>query len=154
MDPKAFIDNFRDVVTKHYADFQGRARRQVFWYYFLVYVIIFCVLWVIESLLGVMFLTTLLGLALLLPNLGVTVRRLHDTDRSGWWVLIGFVPVLLAFLLMFTAVLGGSLGGVFLFGTLIPIVALAALGVLIYFCAQPGTVGPNKYGPDPKAGGM
>jgi uncharacterized membrane protein YhaH (DUF805 family) len=88
------IQYFTDAVTKHYFDFNGRTRRTAFWYFVLVYVIIAVVLGIIQNVahLGTI-LTGLLGLALLLPNLGIQVRRLHDTNRSGWWWLIVFTGI-------------------------------------------------------------
>lgn len=107
MDPNAVIENFRRVVTTQYFAFDGRTRRRDFWYYVLAYFILFIIVAFVQSVLGmdayypgafgigysVHPLTSLLELALLLPSLGISVRRLHDTDRSGWWVLIGLIPV-------------------------------------------------------------
>jgi uncharacterized membrane protein YhaH (DUF805 family) len=88
------INWFMSVVTQHYFDFNGRARRAEFWWYILVYFIISIVLGVIQSVLGLgSLLTGLLSLALLLPNLGVGVRRMHDTNRSGWWILLPIVNI-------------------------------------------------------------
>src|SRR5215469_4284354 len=86
------INWFMNVVTQHYFDFNGRARRAEFWWYILVYFIIAIVLGVVQNILGLgTLLTGLLSLALLLPNLGVGVRRMHDTNRSGWWILLPIV---------------------------------------------------------------
>jgi uncharacterized membrane protein YhaH (DUF805 family) len=116
------INWFMNVVTEHYFDFNGRARRAEFWWYMLVYFIIAVVLGVVQSILGIgSVLTGLLAIALLLPNLGVGVRRLHDTNRSGWWILIGIIPIV---------------GWI----------------LLIYWYVQPGTSGANEFGADPKAG--
>jgi uncharacterized membrane protein YhaH (DUF805 family) len=90
------IQYFMDAVTKHYFDFNGRTRRAAFWYFVLVYIIIDIILAIIQGPVLHMagqLLTGLLALALLLPNLGIAVRRLHDTDRSGWWILIGLIPI-------------------------------------------------------------
>lgn len=101
------IQYFTDGVTKHYFDFNGRTRRTAFWYYILVYVIIAVVLSVIQSVahLGNV-LTGLLALALLLPNLGIQVRRLHDTNRSGWWWLIAFTGIGIILLIVWWAQAG------------------------------------------------
>jgi uncharacterized membrane protein YhaH (DUF805 family) len=121
MDANGIIGNFRSIVTEHYVDFQGRARRAQYWYYMLVYMVIFIVLAIIQQVIGMRgLLTGLLGLALLLHSLGLAFRRIHDTDRSAWWLLIGLIPII------------GAL-------------------VLIYFFIQPGTSGSNTYGADPKA---
>jgi uncharacterized membrane protein YhaH (DUF805 family) len=88
------INWFMNVVTQHYFDFNGRARRAEFWWYVLVYFIIAIILNVVQSILGLgTILSGLLGLALLLPSLGVEVRRLHDIGRSGWWLLIAFTGI-------------------------------------------------------------
>ena len=103
-------------VLRQYADFTGRARRTEYWMFFLFTLIIQIVLAVLDSLLGLAFvpgsgvLTTLYVLAVLLPSLGLAVRRLHDTSRSGWWVLIGLVPFLGAIVLIVFAALEGDRG--------------------------------------------
>jgi len=82
-------------VLKKYAVFSGRARRTEFWMFVLVNFIITLVLAVIESLLGSGgVLGGLYGLAVLIPGLAVSVRRLHDTNRSGWWYLINLIPLI------------------------------------------------------------
>ncbi len=87
------MNYFIDVVKK-YAVLHGRARRKEYWMFMLFYIIIAIVLAVVEGVVGSPgFLGMILGLALLLPSIGVTIRRLHDTSRSGWWILISFVPV-------------------------------------------------------------
>jgi uncharacterized membrane protein YhaH (DUF805 family) len=99
-------------VLKKYAEFNGRARRKEYWFFILFNLIISCVLSVVDVFLGTYsaaaglgILTGLYGLAVLLPGIGVTIRRLHDTGRSGWWILIALVPlvgwiVLLVFMLL------------------------------------------------------
>jgi uncharacterized membrane protein YhaH (DUF805 family) len=84
-------------VVKNYAGFSGRARRKEYWMFFLFNVVISVVLAVLGAVTGA---TTLFGavsvlyfLALLIPGIAVTIRRLHDTGRSGWWILIGLVPL-------------------------------------------------------------
>ena len=81
-------------VLKNYAVFTGRARRKEYWMFFLFNVIISMVLGFVEGMFGGPgILTIIYGLAVLLPGLGVSIRRLHDTDRSGWWLLIALVPI-------------------------------------------------------------
>lgn len=74
-------------VTKKYADFEGEATRSEYWWFVLF-------IYVIEALLGVVMkpLAAVFFLAMLVPHLAVAVRRLHDTGRSGWWLLVGLVP--------------------------------------------------------------
>lgn len=78
----------------NYVNFEGRARRKEFWAFQLGYIM----LGILSLILGNLFklgdiLFVLLILALLLPNLAVSVRRLHDVGRPGWWLLISFVPI-------------------------------------------------------------
>ena len=80
---------------RKYAVFDGRAHRTEFWLFFLFSFIISFFLGVIVGLVGSLwFITTLYALAVLIPGLAVSVRRLHDTNRSGWWILTGLVPIL------------------------------------------------------------
>lgn len=79
----------------NYVNFEGRARRKEFWAFQFGYI----VLGILSLILGNLFklgdtLFILLILALLLPNLAVSVRRLHDVGRPGWWLLISFVPII------------------------------------------------------------
>ena len=94
---------------KNYVNFQGRARRKAYWMFVLFNIIAIIVLGIIEGVLGLRgqsgygFLSGLYSLAIILPGLAVAVRRLHDTGRCGWWILIGLIPlvgpiVLLVFL--------------------------------------------------------
>jgi uncharacterized membrane protein YhaH (DUF805 family) len=95
-------------ALKKYAVFAGRARRKEFWMFFLVYALIVVVLLIVESILGLPgILSGIYSLALLIPSIAVTVRRLHDTGRTGWWWWLGFVPVIgIIVLLVFMALEG------------------------------------------------
>ncbi len=106
------IQYFTDAVTNHYFDFNGRTRRTAFWYFVLVYVIIAIVLGIIQTILHFTtpILTSLLALALLLPNLGIAARRLHDTDRSGWWLLLWLIPLVGWIILIVWYCLPGTTG--------------------------------------------
>jgi uncharacterized membrane protein YhaH (DUF805 family) len=88
-------------ALKKYAVFSGRSRRKEYWYFVLFVVIINIVLNIIDSLIGTYdrsagagLLTSIFNLAVLIPSIAVSVRRLHDIDRTGWWVLIGLVPLI------------------------------------------------------------
>ena len=82
-------------AMKQYVDFSGRARRKEYWMYFMVYFLITLVCGVVEGVLSMPgTLTTIVALVHLLPSLGVTARRLHDTNRSAWWMLVSFIPVI------------------------------------------------------------
>lgn len=82
------------LALKQYATFSGRARRKEYWYFVLFYLMVLIGLSLLDALLGFDLLSTVFVLAMLLPNIAVGVRRLHDTGRSGWWLLIGMVPLL------------------------------------------------------------
>ncbi|KUP07442.1 membrane protein [Bacillus coahuilensis m2-6] len=82
-------------VLKNYVGFQGRARRKEYWMFILFTTLISIVLTLIELAVGLpSVLTGIYSLAILLPSLAVSVRRLHDTGRSGWWLLINLVPLI------------------------------------------------------------
>ncbi|MGW0836926.1 DUF805 domain-containing protein [Streptomyces prunicolor] len=81
-------------VLKKYAVFSGRARRKEYWMFGLFAAIIAIVLGGIGFAIKFPLLVGLFYLAILLPGLGVSIRRLHDTGRSGWWLLIGLVPLI------------------------------------------------------------
>lgn len=87
--------NYYLDVLKKYVVFEGRARRKEFWMFVLFSLIISLVLGVLDSVLKLNgTLGMIYSLAVFLPSLAVSIRRLHDTDRSGWWNLIGLVPVI------------------------------------------------------------
>ncbi len=88
-------------VLKKYAVFSGRARRKEYWFFFLFNIIIQIILGVIDGTIGSFnpeagmgLLGMLYTLAILIPVIAVSVRRLHDTDRSGWWLLISLIPLI------------------------------------------------------------
>lgn len=79
---------------KKYVEFSGRARRQEYWMFVLFNILASVALAVVDGILGTSgALGGLYSLAVLLPSLAVTFRRLHDTDRSGWWLLICLIPL-------------------------------------------------------------
>ena len=89
-------------VLKQYADFEGRARRTEYWMYTLVNFFVIITLALLDSLVGISFaegmpygyLTLLYSLAVFIPSIAVTVRRLHDIGKSGWWYLVGLIPLI------------------------------------------------------------
>jgi uncharacterized membrane protein YhaH (DUF805 family) len=120
------MNYFIDCLTKKYACFSGRARRQEFWLFVLFNFIAGIVVGVISGVLvsvtnvaAFAFLGTIYNLAVLIPGFAVLFRRLHDTGRSGWWWLIAFIP-------------------------------LIGIIVLIVFCCLDSQPGDNQYGPNPK----
>ncbi|NJB81553.1 DUF805 domain-containing protein [Wenyingzhuangia aestuarii] len=83
-------------VLKQYADFNGRARRKEYWMFFLFNIIISWVLQGIAitsgfSLIG--YIASIYSLAVLLPGIGVSIRRLHDVNKSGWFMFIALIPL-------------------------------------------------------------
>jgi uncharacterized membrane protein YhaH (DUF805 family) len=117
--------NWYLAVLKKYAVFQGRARRQEYWYFFLFNIVIAIALGMLDGILDTPgtpesgLLSTLYSLAILVPSIAVGVRRLHDSGRKGWWMLIGLLPLI------------GAL-------------------VLLYFFIQDSQPGSNEYGANPK----
>ena len=88
-------------ALKNYANFSGRARRKEYWYFFLFNFIVAVVLGFIDGMVGTFspeagigLLGGIYSLAVLIPGVAVSVRRLHDTERSGWWLLIALVPLI------------------------------------------------------------
>lgn len=79
---------------KKYADFTDRARRKEFWMYTLVYFVLSVLVNIVDYSLDSMMFGTLFSLGLFLPTLAIGARRLHDTGRSGWWQLIGLIPII------------------------------------------------------------
>ena len=100
----SFIDAVQSALTK-YATFSGRARRSEYWWFVLFNVIVSVLAVVVDSALGTEpgrtgVVGLVVALALLLPGLAVTARRLHDTGRSGWWMLIALVPLVGAIVML------------------------------------------------------
>ncbi|HXW41759.1 MAG TPA: DUF805 domain-containing protein [Xanthobacteraceae bacterium] len=127
----------------NYVNFAGRAVRSEYWYW----VLFVALVGVAALLLDSAFIANRHGpfqavwhLVTLLPGIAVAVRRLHDTDRSGWWLAAVFAAT-------------AALAAVFVFVLRSPILPMAIIVigalVLIWWFCQPGTRGPNSYGPDP-----
>lgn len=104
-------------ALKKYATFEGRAGRTEYWFFVLFNVLAVIVLAIIDGVLGTFreeagigLLSGVYALAVLIPSIAVLVRRLHDTDRSGWWILISFVPLIGEIVLLVFALLDGTPG--------------------------------------------
>jgi uncharacterized membrane protein YhaH (DUF805 family) len=102
-------------VLKKYVVFEGRARRKEYWFFILFNVLISTALGFIDWLTGninpetgIGILSGIYALGVMLPGMAVSVRRLHDTGRSGWWLLITFLPVIGAILFFYFMVLDGN----------------------------------------------
>src|SRR3954452_16404341 len=97
----SFQDAIRICLQRKYADFNGRARRSEYWFFILFTAIVGAVAGTLDAILGIRSGTYggtgpiqgILQLALLIPGLAVGARRLHDTGRSGWWLLIGLITL-------------------------------------------------------------
>lgn len=94
-------------VIKQYAVFSGRASRMEYWMFVLVN-FLFGLGGILLSLLGLKFIVILYSLAIWIPTWAVQVRRLHDTDRSGWWLLVLLIPLVGSIVLFIFDVLPGS----------------------------------------------
>ncbi len=156
------------LPLKRYAQFSGRSTRREFWMWVLFLVIVSIMLAILDSVLGLGgateyggsslntptitgygygagvhggWLTNIFGLAVIIPNIAVSVRRLHDTDRSGWWILLPMAPYFAGAALMFMGSL--LIGGILAFGGFV-----CAIVLLVWYCTR-GTTGPNRFGPDP-----
>ena len=99
-----------------YADFSGRAPRAEYWWFYLMVIIGYFVASILDSFVGTGgmmgsfgVLTMIVMLGLFLPSIAAGVRRLHDTDRSGWWLLIAIIP-LIGLVLIYFLVLEGTKG--------------------------------------------
>ena len=109
------MDYYLEVLKK-YTVFSGRARRAEYWMFVLINFIVSAVLFAVDSALGINtdggvgVLGGIYSLAVLLPSLAVTCRRLHDTGRSGWWMLIAVIPIVGAVILIVFLVQDSDLG--------------------------------------------
>jgi uncharacterized membrane protein YhaH (DUF805 family) len=144
-------------TLKKYAVFKGRARRREFWIFFFVNLVL--------GLIPVI--NAVVSLLTCIPSMAVGVRRLHDTERSGFWVFLAIIFPFAGFIFFavgaFAAMKSGSfsfpgtfasgISGLSLFMTIaivIFLVSLLLVIMLIVWATQEGTRGNNKYGPDPK----
>ena len=140
---------FVDTLKNRYAQFNGRASRSEFWYFALFSLIISIIFAVLDSVLGtgytyevatnslatatteaasvsvtqtIGYLQSFYALAVMIPTIAISIRRLHDLGKSGWWILLGVIPLV-------------NLIGIF---------------VLLFFYVQDSQPGENEYGPNPK----
>ena len=161
------------LPLKRYAEFSGRSRRTEYWMFVLFQILLGVAFWVLMAIFGggalmsggdptalaaaggaVMIIAVIYGLvslALIIPGIAVGVRRLHDTNRSGWWILaplVGYVIMAIGGVMAASNPDNPGLGGIL---AMVGMIAVIALGItLLVFMLLEGTRGPNKYGPDPK----
>mgnify|MGYP006288351715 CR=1 FL=1 len=105
------------AVLRQYATLRGRARRKEYWMYLLVYVGLYILLMLVDALTGTFdlesergLLSGLFMLGTVVPSIAVAVRRLHDIDRSGWWLLLGLVPLVGQIVLLYFLIQEGDEG--------------------------------------------
>lgn len=108
------VDEIKEWYLKpieKYVEFTGRSRRKEYWTFVLVNFVISILLSGLDSVVGLFgFVATLFGLFVFLPSLAVGVRRLHDIGKSGWWLLIGFIPLIGLIVLIYFFVQDGEPG--------------------------------------------
>jgi uncharacterized membrane protein YhaH (DUF805 family) len=110
--------NWYKEVLRKYSTFEGRARRKEYWFFMLGNFIAVVVLTIVDMALGTFNEQAEIGLfggiyllAVLIPSIAVTVRRLHGTNRSAWWFLFNFIPVIGSIVIMVLAALDSQPGG-------------------------------------------
>jgi uncharacterized membrane protein YhaH (DUF805 family) len=81
-------------VLSQYASFSGRARRSEYWFFYLAVVIVSVVASILDLIIGVQILGWIVAAATIVPSISASARRLHDVGRSGWWQLIGIIPII------------------------------------------------------------
>jgi uncharacterized membrane protein YhaH (DUF805 family) len=161
------------MPLRRYAEFSGRSRRMEYWMWVLFQFLIGLAVMVLMVLAGgsalmsgdpaammamggvallIYGLYLILALVFFIPNLAVTVRRLHDTNRSGWWILAPLAPYLLMIVAASMAISSPDSAGFAGMLGLIAMLAVLVLGItVLVFLFLEGTRGPNQYGADPKA---
>ena len=147
---------------KRYAQFSGRAPRAEYWWFFLFLVIAYIIAMIIDGAIGRRLVgpygvvAGLLWLAVIIPTIAVGVRRLHDIDRTGWWMLGPIVPYVIGFAIVGPAMLNpenppalAAAGA----GMIFMLIGFVFAIVVFVFSVLPGTKGPNRFGEDPYAQG-
>ena len=138
-----FGDAVKICLTRKYCSFKGRASRSEFWWFCLFTLILNMIVALVGLLLPALgsIVSAVQALWLLLPTVGVTTRRLHDRNLSGWWQVLPLAAVL-------PAIAGAVLGADGLLVLAGSAAALASLGLLVVYALK-GTSGSNRFGSDP-----
>jgi uncharacterized membrane protein YhaH (DUF805 family) len=170
--------NWMLMPLRKYAQFSGRSQRKEFWLFGLFLVLCY----VLVAIVGGMFsarglaavggqptpatIVTAMGplfiviglfvLAMFVPTLAVSVRRLHDIDRTGWWAGASFLLALVRSVLNMIILSNGGAGrtgstGLAILSMVLGLAGLVLGIVLLVFYCLDGTKGPNRFGPDPKS---
>ena len=150
------VDWAKRPILEKYADFSGRAPRAEYWWYTLALIIAYIVIMIIESITGLKGMvlglygpiTLLLALGTIVPNLAVGVRRLHDTNRSAWWLLLLAPYLLFAILTVMALRSGGGMAAVGAAG-IVGIVGMVCCIIYLVLMVLPSQPGENRYGPNP-----
>lgn len=143
-----FQESVKTCFTK-YADFNGRASRPEFWWFYLFTIICTVVLGAISNIIS-----TLFSFAIVLPTFAVTARRLHDINKSGWfqlWWMLGFFIGFIIIAVGVGAALSGSAMPFMAMMSVSAIIFLGLMAVSIYYLSKPGDAGDNQYGAPPAA---
>jgi uncharacterized membrane protein YhaH (DUF805 family) len=105
------IENWKLVVLQRFAKFDGRAGRGEFWWFVLANLLVYIALGILIQISGIFWVIyALYWLATLIPSIAVAIRRLHDTDKSGWLMLIALVPFVGGIILLVFMILEGTAG--------------------------------------------
>ncbi len=142
--------NFVEAIKSgfsNYVNFSSRACRSEYWFWALFAAIGGIATYIIDLGIGMPITRTIFSLATFLPGLAVAVRRLHDLDRTGWWLLLVLVPLVLAGIV---AVVGANTVVMLVLIVLYLIVLVGSILLIVWFCTK-GTEGPNRFGADPLA---
>lgn len=153
------------LPLRRYAEFSGRSPRAEYWWFFLFSILASIPAGIIDAIIGTQIIGGLLSLGLIIPSLAVGARRLHDLDRTGWWMLAPLAVILptiagaglfgglgaIGGLLGSSGAAGAGVGGAVVILGLGGVIGIGlSLMLLLWYCTR-GTSGPNKYGPDPLA---
>lgn len=140
------------LPLKKFATFSGRAPRAEYWWFYLGTMVIQIPLTVMDKVTGDSdVLSTVFSFAVLLPWLAVSVRRLHDVNRSGWWLLAWVLSFVVGGVLVAMGAMNEIAGGAGGFtAAIVAILVILGMSVtMLVFLILPGTEGQNDYGPDP-----
>jgi len=151
-----FIPAIR-LAFRNYFKFSGRSRRSEYWWFFLLTQVLSIIgnIPIVGWIIGIIG-----GLAVIIPGISITTRRLHDIGRSGWWQLGYWVVTIVVWIVLIGAFAAGFAvlenerywfaGLLFLLSTAASIGAIALIAVWVIWLVRKGDLGPNKYGPDPR----
>lgn len=149
-----------NVITKNYSNFKGRASRKEYWMFILFFFVFSLIAGILDNILGLNlylygqqfpygWIYLIFGLAHFIPMVAVLIRRLHDVDKSGWWILYCYIPYLFIFasiaIIESLPVLAMIIMGVGYIASLV-----LAIMLLVFICSK-GNADNNKYGIIPES---